>query len=71
MRHCELFCDYPNSAIAAVIDNWIKSERDREIMKRRLIDHITYEKIADEFDLSPRYIKTLIYRLEMTVYKHL
>lgn len=71
MRHSELFCDYSNDVVAKTIDLWIKGERNREIMKRRLVDHITYERIADEFDMSTRYIKTLIYRLEMTVYKHL
>ena len=71
MRHLDSFADISNDVIAAVIDKWVKGERNREIMKRRLIDHITYERIADEFDMSPRYIKTLIYKLEMIVYKHL
>lgn len=35
--------DITNSEIANAIDEWIHSERDRKILKRRLIDGICYE----------------------------
>lgn len=38
-----------NSALAALIDEWIKGERERAILKRRLIDGICYEPLAEEF----------------------
>ena len=50
------------SELSHLIDEWIFSERDRAIMKRRLIDNITYEKIAEEFELSPRRVSTIIYK---------
>ena len=50
------------SELTHLIDEWIFSERDRAIMKRRLIDNITYEKIAEEFELSPRRVSTIIYK---------
>lgn len=43
-----------NAELSALIDNWIKSERDRAILKRRLIDGICYEPLSEEFDLSVR-----------------
>lgn len=54
--------DYTNSQIAALIDEWIHSERDRAILKRRLIDGICYEPLAEEFDLSVPQIKRIIYK---------
>ena len=47
-----------------LIDETIHSERDRAILKRRLIDGIKYEQIAEEFDLSVRHVKTIIYKGE-------
>ena len=46
------FNNIPNTQLISLIDEWIKSERDREIMKRRLIDGITIERLAEEYDLS-------------------
>ena len=43
-----------NSDIEKAIDEWIHSERDRKILKRRLIDGICYEPLADEMDMSVR-----------------
>lgn len=54
--------DYSNSQIAGLIDEWIHSERDRAIMKRRLIDGLTHEKLAEEFDISVRQVKRIIYK---------
>lgn len=44
--------EYTNSEIIALIDERIHNERNRAILKRRLIDGITYERLAEEFDLS-------------------
>ena len=50
------------SELSHLIDEWIFSERDRKILKRRLLDGITYEKIAEEFDMSLRQISNIIYK---------
>lgn len=63
--------DYSNSQIAELIDEWIHSERDRAIMKRRLIDGLTHEKLAEEFDMSVRQIKRIIYRNMDVLSKHI
>ena len=54
--------DYTNTEIAELIDEHIHSERDRKIMKRRLIDGICYEPLADEFDLSVMQVKRICYK---------
>ena len=40
-------------------------------MKSKLIDGLTFEQVAEKYDLSVRYVKTLIYSLEMKVFEHL
>lgn len=61
----------PNSQIEHAIDEWIHSERDRKILKRRLIDGICYEPLADEMDMSVRRIKTIVSKAEAQLFKHL
>ena len=51
-----------NTDLAAVIDNWVKGERDRKLMKRRLIDCIKLETLAEEFDLSVQHVATIVSR---------
>lgn len=51
-----------NSEMSNLIANWIQSERDRNILKRRMIDGLRYEAIAEEFDLSVRQVKNIVYR---------
>lgn len=61
--------DLPNSIISNLIDEYIHSERDRKILKRRLIDGICYEPLADEFDLSVRQVKNIVYKCEDKLFK--
>jgi hypothetical protein len=63
--------DYTNSEIDKAIDEYIHSERDRKIMKRRLIDGICYEPLAEEFDLSVSQIKRIIYKCEESLFKRI
>ncbi len=60
-----------NSDIINLIDEWIRSERDRAILKRRLIDGICFEPLAEEFDLSVRRIKDIVYKGEERLVNHL
>ena len=52
-----------NSQIAELIGEHIHSERDRQILKLKLIDGYTYEKIAENFEMSPRYVRSLVRKL--------
>lgn len=71
IHHLDPFADIPNDVLSATIDRWVKGARNRQIMKDRLIDAMTYERIAEKHDLSVRYVKTLIYRLEGKVFEHI
>ena len=54
-----------------IIDEWIFSERDRKMLKRRLLDGILFEKLAEEFDLSVQQTKSVIYKATDKLMKHI
>lgn len=60
----------PRSELEKLIDEWILKERDRSILKRRLLDGLTYEALAEEFDMSVRQIKRIVYRTEDRLFNH-
>jgi len=60
-----------NSEIDRLIDEWVHSERDRKILKRRLIDGICFEPLAEEFDMSVRQIKNIVYKAERQLFRHI
>lgn len=62
--------EYTNSQIKALIDEYIHSERDRSILKRRLIDGICFEPLAEEFDMSDRQVRNIVYRCEKIIFSH-
>lgn len=63
--------EYTNSQISNLIDEYVHSERDRAILKRRLIDGICYEPLAEEFELSVRHIKSIIYKEQEKIFTKL
>ena len=56
--------EYTNSEIGKLIDEYIHSERDRRILRLRLIDGFTYEQIAELVDMSVRQVKNIVYRAQ-------
>lgn len=63
--------EYSNSRIREIIAEWIHNERDRKILERRLIDGVTFERLAEEFDMSDSQIKRIVYKLQEQLFKHL
>lgn len=64
---------YSRSEIDRLIDEWIigrNAERDRKILKRRLLGGITFDRLAEEFDLSVRQVKNIVYRREDELFLH-
>lgn len=57
-----------------LIDEWVigrNAERDKAILKRRLLDGVLLEPLAEEFDLSVQQIKTIIYNAQNRISKHI
>ena len=63
--------DYTNTQMTALIDEWIHSERDRKMLKRRLIDGVCFEPLAEEFDMSTRQVKRIVYAAQIILFTHL
>ena len=66
--------DVSRTELENVIDEWIvgrNAERNREILKRRMVDGICYEPLAEEWDLSVRQVKSIVYRGQEKVFRHL
>lgn len=61
----------PRSEWEHIIDEWIFNERDRKIIKRRLLDGILLEPLAEEFDMSVQQIKSIIYKTQKKIINHI
>lgn len=61
--------DLSRSEISFLIDEWIFNERDRKILKRRMLDGIKYEALAEEFDMSVRQTKNIVYKAQEKLFK--
>ena len=66
--------DVSRTEIERAIDEWIvgkNAERDRKLLRRRLIDGIVFERLAEEFELSVRQTKEIIYKGQDKVFRHI
>ena len=66
--------DYSRTEITEAIDEWIigkNAHRDREILKARLIEGHTFERLAEDFDMSVRQIKTIVYKSQEKLFRHI
>ena len=60
-----------NGQLALLIDEWIRNKRNREILKRRLIDGICFEPLAEEFGLSVRQTKNIVYKSQDILFRRI
>ena len=63
--------DLSRSEIDHLIDDWIFNERDRQILKRRMLDGICFEPLAEEFSLSTQSVKNIVYKSMVKIYLHI
>lgn len=59
------------SEVELLINEWIFNERNRSITKRKLLDGVTFEKLAEEYDLSIQQVKTIVYKCSKIIFLHL
>lgn len=53
-----------------IIDQHIFSERDRKMIKRRLLDGICFEPLAEEFGLSVQQTKTIVNKTKTRLFRY-
>ena len=63
--------EYSNSRIREIIGEYIHDEKHRRLMVRRLIDNITIDRLAEEFDLSVSQVKRIIWKDSEIIFRHL
>lgn len=63
--------DFSRQRWEHLIDSYIFNDRDREILKRRLLDGHTFEQLAAEFDLSTQHTKAIVYKTQDRLYRHI
>ena len=63
--------DLSNSEISFLIDQWIRNARDRAILKDRLINIMTFELLAEKYDMSDRQIKNIVYKAIDRLERHI
>ena len=54
-----------------LIDEWIHSEVDRKMLKRRLLDGIHFEPLAEEFEISVNHCQTRIKKAKEQLFKNI
>ena len=62
--------DLSRSEINYLIDQWIFKKRDRDILKDRF-DGLTFEALAEKYDLSVRQTKNIVYHAMEKLIKHI
>ena len=63
--------DFCRAEWEGLIDQWIigrNAERDRAMLKRRLLDGVKYESLAEEFDLSVQRVQAIIYKKQSKIF---
>ena len=66
--------DLHREQVEKAIYQWImgqNAERNRAIVSRKLFDGITFERLAEEFDLSVRQTKSIVYKCYKIIFKHI
>ncbi len=53
-----------------LIDSWVHNEVDRQMLKRRLLDGICFEPLAEEFGLSVNHCQARIKKAKTQLFKN-
>lgn len=54
-----------------LIDEWVHNEVDRKMLKRRLLDGVCFEPLAEEFELSVNHCQSRIKKAKMQLFKNI
>jgi AraC-like DNA-binding protein len=61
MKHSLDEFDLSKQQVLDLIDSYIFHERNRQILRRRLLDKVIFKDLAEEFGLSENQVKTVCY----------
>lgn len=63
--------DISYDELERLIDQYILSELYRAIVKRKLLDDIPYEALAEEFRMSDRQCKRIVYQSKEILFRNI
>ena len=63
--------EYSNSEVSHLIDEYVHNELHRALLKRRLIDGVTYERLSEEFYMSVSQVKRVVYKSQEMIFRHM
>lgn len=61
--------NYTNTALKVAINERIHSKRDRAVMFDRYANGLTYEQLADKYDISVNTVKRIIHKYDFILIK--
>ena len=70
MKDSELINSKCRKEWEELIDNWVHNEVDRAMLKRRLLDGICLEPLAEEFNLSTVQCHKRVKKAKTQLFKH-
>lgn len=53
-----------------LINEWVFNKRDRDIMKSKILDGLTFEEVAELYDLTPRGVQYIVDKYRNTLLFH-
>ena len=53
--------DLSRSEWEMLINEWVLNEKERAILKRKLLDGLTFEEVSSEFNYSRQNIERIVY----------
>ena len=65
--------DLSNTELSNLIDEYVRgshADRNRKILKDRLINGMLYEPLAEKYNLSVRATQNIIYKASEQLFKH-
>ena len=71
MKHDLGKFDLSKQQVLDLIESYIFNERNRQIVRRRLIDGVRYEDLAEEYCLSVNQVKTVCYKAIEVISAHI
>ena len=61
----------PASKINQIIDEYIHDERNRELVRRKLINGAAYEPLSEAFGITPRHCFNIVMAAKRIIVEHI
>lgn len=71
MKHNLDEYDLSKEQVLELIDSYIFHERNRQILRRRLLDKVIFKDLAEEFCLSENQVKSVCYTAIQKLSSHI